>query len=218
MQEMELIHLWKAYDKKLDESLQLNRQNATEITTMKVQTLLHSMKPAKLFAVIIGICWVAGLGLLLVKMFLNDYETTSLFFLYSLSLQVLITAVAIVVYIYQLSLLHNINLDEPVVLTQQKLAKIKASTLWVTRILFLQVPLWTTFYLSGRFFDNIPAGWLIFQCTITLLFTVLALWLFFNIRAENANKKWFRLLFSGNEWQPLMKAADLLTQVKDYEI
>lgn len=217
MQETELLDLWKTYDSKLEETLQLNRKNAAAITKIQVQTLLGSMKPVKIFTLLFGICWVAGLGYVLTNLFLYRYSSTSLFFLYSLALQVIITAVAIVVYVYQLSLLYKADLEQPVLLIQQKLAKLKASTLWVTRILFLQAPLWTTFYLSERFFENIAIGWLIFQCMITLFFTGASLWLFFNIKATNAHKKWFRLLFSGKEWEPLMKSVELLAQVKEYE-
>ena len=216
MEDLEIINLWKTYDKQLQENLQLNQKNATDITKMKVETLLGSMKPIKIFTLIAGILWVAGLGFLLVNLFVFAYSKTSPFFLYSLSLQVILTAVAIGVYIYQLGLIYKVDLDHPVILIQQKLAKLKASTLWVTRLLFLQAPLWTTFYLSGRFFKDIHPGWFIFQCAITLVFLYLSLWLFFNIKAENANKKWFRFIFSGKEWSPLMKSIDLLSQVKEY--
>jgi len=41
-------------------------------------------------------------------------------------------------------------------------------------------------------------------------FTVIAIWLFFNIKYENKNKKWFQLIFNGKEWTPLMKSMELL--------
>jgi hypothetical protein len=61
MEETELINLWKSYDKKLEESLSLNRKNAEEITKMKVQSFLISMKPLKIFTLLVGIVWV-GVG------------------------------------------------------------------------------------------------------------------------------------------------------------
>ena len=51
----------------------------------------------------------------------------------------------------------------------------------------------------------------------TLSFTVIAIWLFFNIKYENRNKKWFQLIFSGKEWTPLMKSMELLDQVEEYK-
>jgi hypothetical protein len=55
------------------------------------------------------------------------------------------------------------------------------------------------------------------QIAITLIFTVTAVWLFINIRFENRNQKWFRVLFRGKEWTPLMKAMDLLEQTNEYK-
>ncbi|MEO6453117.1 MAG: hypothetical protein ABIN97_03545 [Ginsengibacter sp.] len=52
---------------------------------------------------------------------------------------------------------------------------------------------------------------------VTLLFTYIAIWLFFNIRYENKNKKWFKLIFNGKEWTPLMKSMELLQQVEEYK-
>ena len=40
MEDKELINLWKAYDKKLEETLSINKKNAEEITKLKVQSCL----------------------------------------------------------------------------------------------------------------------------------------------------------------------------------
>ena len=41
-------------------------------------------------------------------------------------------------------------------------------------------------------------------------------WEFFkNIRFENRDKKWFKFLLSGKEWDPMMKSADLLQQIEE---
>ena len=40
MEEQDIMQLWKSYSVKLDESLQLNRKNAEDITRMKVQSFL----------------------------------------------------------------------------------------------------------------------------------------------------------------------------------
>lgn len=66
--------------------------------------------------------------------------------------QVLLTAIALVLYIYQLVLMQQIDISQPVVETKHHLARLKFSTLWIARILFLQLPVWTTFY-TGNLFD-----------------------------------------------------------------
>jgi hypothetical protein len=37
--------------------------------------------------------------------------------------------------------------------------------------------------------------------------------LFFNIRIENKDKSWFKLLFSGKEWKPVVESVEMLKQI-----
>ncbi|MBK8056290.1 MAG: hypothetical protein IPK35_24225 [Saprospiraceae bacterium] len=142
---------------------------------------------------------------------------TNLFFLLSATIQVLLTAIAIGVYVYQLALINSIDFSEPVLTIQEKISKLKISTLNVTRLLFLQLPLWTTFYWNAKMF--VAENWMlwIMQGMITLSFALVALWLFFNIKYENRNKKWFQWIFRGKEWQPILQSMELLNQIDNYQ-
>lgn len=217
MNEKELKFLWQASNEKLEQSLVINKKNTEEITRMKVQSFLSSMKPTKFFALITGMGWVFAIGSLLVYLFVHAYEKVSLFFFLSATIQVVLTAIAIVIYLYQLILIYNTDFGEPVLDIQKRLSKLKTSTLNVTRLLFLQLPVWTTFYLSKSMFviDNLPL--LVVQGIITILFTAIAIWLFINIKYENRNKKWFQWIFSGKEWQPILQAMELLHKVEQYQ-
>ena len=216
MEDIELINLWKSYDKKLEENLIVNKKNTEDIVKMKVESYLTSMKPLKYFTLIVGIVWVVIGSIIITNLFMFAFAMVSKFFLISAALQLLLTAIAIVIYIYQLILMHQVDIDEPIVATQAHLARLKSSTLWVARILFLQLPVWTTFYLTESMFKNGQAIFYIVQVIVTLAFTYVALWLFFNIKYENKDKKWFRLIFEGKEWSPVMKSMDILNQVEEY--
>lgn len=63
--------------------------------------------------------------------------------------------------------------------------------------------------------DNI--GLIALQVIIAALFTYPAIWLFFNIKYGNKDKKWFRLIFSGKEWDPVIKSMELLDQISEYK-
>jgi hypothetical protein len=217
MEDSKLINLWNSYDEKFNDSYLLIQKNLQDISQMKTKSFLSSMKPVKLFTVLAGIIWVGIVGTVVSNLFVFAYSKVSLFFLYSAAVQVLLTAIAIIAYLYQLILIYQVDITEPVVKTQETLVRLKTSTLWVTRILFLQLPVWTTFYLSQHMFieSNIP--FLIVQVIITTSFTYFALWLFFNIRYENRDKKWFKLIFNGREWTPLLKSMELLEQINDYK-
>jgi len=195
----------------------LNRKNAEEIIKMKAQSLLSSMKPIKTFTIMIGVLWVSLGTVVLGNIYFDAFSEANKLFLFSATIQVGLTAIALFLYLYQLITIHQVDITEPILKTQEKLASLKASTLWVARILFLQLPVWTTFYWNGSMLEN--GNWFlwIFQGIVTLLFTYAAIWLFLNIKHENKDKKWFRLIFKGKEWTPLMESMELLNKIKAFK-
>lgn len=217
MNEQELKLLWHSTNEKLESSLRVNKNNTDEITRLKAQNVLASMKPTKLFTLIVGIIWVIGLGSILGNLIVNHSGDVSLFFLVSAIIQVLLTAITIGIYVYQIDLINKIDFSEPVLTIQEKVSKLKISTLNVTRLLFLQLPVWTTFYWNERMF--LAENWLLWmlQGIVTLSFVYVALWLFFNIKYENRNKKWFKLIFRGKEWEPVLQSMELLNQIEQYQ-
>lgn len=214
MNEQELKLLWQSTQLQLENSIRINREHTENITRLKVNSLLSSMKPGKIFLLVFGVLWVAVLGSFVLNQFINAYGYFSPFFLYSLALQVLLTAVSIVFYMYQLELIRKIDFGQPILSIQRKLNRLQLSTLQVNRILFLQLPLWTTFYLHAGLFTMENIFVLIIQGFFTISFAVLSVWLFINIRYENRNKKWFRLLFKHNDWTPVFKSMELLDQAE----
>lgn len=216
MEQEDIFRIWQSYDRKLDEVLQINRRQAADITTLKVRSLLGSMQPAKLFTLVTGILWVIVIGTVLIHLTRYALPQVSLFFLVSAGLQILLTATALFVYIYQLVLIRQVDIAQPILETQRRLTQLRSSTLWVTRILFLQLPLWTTFYISEDMLHNGSILFYGIQGGVTLAFTIAAFWLFGNIRYENRDKRWFRLIFGGREWTPLMQSLSLLEQLEGY--
>jgi hypothetical protein len=212
MEERDILALWKSYDQKLEENLLLNRKNTADITGMKVQSLLASMKPIKIFTLIVGVLWVLFVDTLIINLF----YIASPFFLISAGIQVLLTKLAIGIYLYQLVLIHQVDVSEPIVATQSKLTRLQSSTLWVARLLFLQLPVWTTFYWNKSMLENGNIFLYIIQIVVTLAFTFLAVWLFWNIRYENRDKKWFRLIFDGSEWTPVIKSMELYREIEAF--
>lgn len=213
MELTEIVERWRSYDKKLEESLLFNRRNAEDITRMKVQSFLASMKPVKIFTLLLGVVWVGFIDLLIVHLFF----IASPYFIVSAIILVLLNKLAIGVYLYQLVLIYQVDVSEPILAAQERLSRLRSSTLWVTRILFLQLPVWTTFYLSKGMMESSSVLLWAVQIIITLSFTYAAIWCFVNIRYENRHKKWFSLIFTGKEWTPLMKSMDLLEQIDEYK-
>ena len=214
MEDAEILDLWKSYDKKLEKNLLLNRKNAEDITHIKVRSFLASMQPLKIFTILVGLIWVGIVDTLIIKLF----HIANPFFLISAGLHVLLTKLSIGVYLYQLILIHLIDTSGPILVTQEKIARLRSSTLWIARLLFLQLPLWTTFYWNETMLEFGNVVLYAIQILVTVLLTLLAVWLFRNIRYENRDKKWFTLIFNGKEWSPMIKSMELLDQINKYRI
>jgi len=217
MDELELKKLWHSANEKSEKSPAFNGINSDEITQNKVYHFISSMKPIKLFTLLTGIIWVGSGTIILSHIYLYSFSEMNKFFLFSASVQVGLTAIALFIYLYQLITIYQVDITDPILKTQKELANLKASTLWVTRILCLQLPVWTTFWWNEVMFRE----WNVFQWlitgSITLAFVFAAIWLFFNIRFENRDKKWFKIIFIGKEWTPLIKAMELLEQLEEYK-
>lgn len=213
MEELALKELWQSYNNRLEESLLINKKNTESITKMQAASLLNSIKPIKIFAMLAGIGWVFVIDTILWQLF----EVASLFFLISAGIQVILTKLALFIYLYQLIVIHQIDISDPVVATQEKLTSLRSSSLWVARILFLQLPVWSTFYLRKEMFSVNNQSYLIVNIAITLLFVLVSLWLFFNINYKNKDKKWFRMIFGGKEWDNVLKSITLYNDIQDFK-
>lgn len=205
MNDEELKLLWQQSDRKLDDILAFTRRNQEAITRMKLESTLRGMRPTKWATIALGVAWVAGMDILLCTVL---WKGSSFLFLSAL-VQILITKLAIVIYLYHLALIDRIDFDGPIVMTMNRLSRLRSMTMLSTRILVLQLPVWTTFYLTDEMLRDAPWwGWVL-QGAVTLGFMLTAFWLFFNIRLENKDRPWFRMLFAGKEWQPILKSMEL---------
>jgi hypothetical protein len=215
MNDTDLKYLWQSGNNQISLSQTSDKTSLDNLIKRNVSHFLSSMKPIKIFTLLVGMLWVFGIGYVLMKLTINAYEQVSPYFLYSAYFQVMLTAAAVILYIFQLSTLYRIDFDKPVIILQKKLINLKISTLNITRILMLQLPFWTTFYWNEGMFKNGTLVLFIIQGTVTLSFTYLAIWLYFNLTFENAGKWWFKLLIQGKEWEPLLTSIDLLNDMEE---
>jgi hypothetical protein len=65
------------------------------------------MKPNKIFALLVGILWVGIGASVLSQIYLNAFLEANKFFLFSATMQVLLTAIALLIYVYQLTKIYQ---------------------------------------------------------------------------------------------------------------
>ena len=219
MEDIELKNLWQSYDTKISNAALLNAQSWAlnfrcfeSIQQQKITSKLNALTRHNIAAVIIGIIWVLVLGILVWG---NHFANP--FFGISVSMILLFSLYAIVVYIKHIIMISQVDYDHTILDTQKKLTAIQASTFQSIRIIWIQMPFHTTWWWSISFVTSGIGFWLI-SFPITLLFTWLTLYIYRNLRAENMHKKWVRsLLMAGPELRNIIKSMAFLKEIEEFK-
>ncbi len=218
MEDIELINMWKEYDQKMNEAKVLNLQSwAVNLKTFeylqthKAQSKLRSLSSFKKWAVVAGVLWVLFLGVLAAG---NHFQNP--FFTVSVIILMLFSILAIAGYIKHIVLINEINYSESIIAAQQKITELQASTINILRVLWLQMPFYTTFFWSAKWMTSDYKFWII-AVPVTLFFTFLAVWLYRSISFKNADKKWFKLLMGNIEWTSIINAKKYLDEIEEFK-
>jgi hypothetical protein len=220
MEDFELKNIWKEYDRKIEEAKIINMQSWVinfktfeYLQTEKAKSKLNSISAFKKWVIFGGILWIAFLVFLIV----NSLAMSKIFFVLSLSAIVVFNVIAVIVYLKHIILISEIDNSENLVEVQQKTAQLQASTMQITRILFLQSPFYSTFFWSPAMISSSWTAFFLISLPITLLFVFLSFWLYKNINYKNADKKWFRILFSSKEWTSIIKAIKFMEEIEEFK-
>lgn len=211
MEDITLKNLWKAQADKLDRSMKLNLFILDSIQKQKAQSTLNSLAKFKLVAVILGIVWSLILGMLI-----YGNQLQNLYFTVSAGMIMLITILAVALYIKHIVLIKELDYSQSITETQKKLSTLQAST-FNNRFILLQTPFYTTwFWSTGMIEGNRIAFWLI-AVPITLLFTLLTIWLYRNLTTANMHKKWVKALIKNDpEHISVMQAQNFLKEIEEF--
>lgn len=219
MEDLELKNLWLSYDQKLANAQLLNAQSwalnlrcFAEIQQKKASSKLRALARHNIVAVVLGIIWVLCLGVLVWG---NGFA--NVYFCISVAAIALFSLYAVIVYTRHTAIINSIDYDASVVATQEKLARLQTSTFSSIRILWLQMPFYTTFWWSKEFVATGASFWLI-SFPIALLFLFLAIYLYRNLRVENMHKKWVRsLMMAGPELRNVVKSMSFLEEIEAFK-
>lgn len=216
MEDKDIIALWKAQDAKLDQTLAINTRLLREIQAMKAKSALRGMIHIKTAGII---ALALYLPLLAFALFIaiRYYSPNGIYFLISMGAIFLINAKALYDYIKHLIWVHDIDFDGSVIETQAKLSKLKMSVIRHSRLMVLQFPFWTTFFLSASWFpQEVGPGYLLFQVFMTTSFTGLAYWLYQLLDVKNADKPWYVKLIAGSGGKAVVQAIALYKEVEAF--
>ncbi len=212
MEDLTLQNIWKTQDEKIERSLKLNLFILASMQTQKTQSKLNALAAFKTVAVIIGVLWSALLGLLI-----YGNHGKNIYFTVSIGMIMLFSIIAIVVYIKHIVLIRQLDYSASITETQKKLAGLQASTINIVRILWLQMPFYCTWFWTPELVSSDLTFQLI-SFPITLLFTLLAIWLYKNISLKNMDKKWLKVFMNlGPEYKSVTRARDFLYEIEEFK-
>jgi hypothetical protein len=217
MEETNFVLLWKEHYEKIDQALAINKQILKEVIGQKAQSALQSLSRFKARGIAVVIIYLILLGIALFFA-ISHYSPAANYFIVSIGIIFLINIKALSDYIKHLVWVNNIDYDGSITEIQQRLTKLQLSIFKHSRIMFLQLPFWTTFQLSNKWFpQDVGWGYLAFQVILTGSFTYMAYWLYKNQTIENADKKWVKTLIAGSGGKSVMKALEFYKELEKFK-
>ncbi len=218
MEETNFVLLWKEHYEKIDQSLAINKLLLKELISQKAKSAVKSLKLFKFVGIVLAVVYLFVLGTL-ISIAVLHYSSAANYFIFSMTAIFFINAKALYDYIKHLAWAGSIDYNGSVTAIQEKLARLEVSIFKHTSSMFLQLPFWTTFYLSNKWFpQNVGGGYILFQCLLTAIFTWLAYWLYKNIKAKNADKKWVRILFNGSGGKHVSNALGAFKELEQFKL
>lgn len=217
MQETDFVLLWKEHYEKIDQTLQINKFLLRETINNKAKRSMRSLYATKLTGIVLGILYLILLGAALAVAIIN-FSSAALYFIISIGAIFLINLKAVYDYIKHLNWASKIDYDGSITEIQSELSKLRLSIFQHSRTMILQLPFWTTFYLSSRWFPGeIGVGYLLFQLLMTGSFTFAALWIYKNLTVENSHKKWVKTLITGAGGRAISKALEFYEELEEFK-
>lgn len=218
MENIDFINIWKAQNTKIEQALALNLKLLREIVDGKAKSAVRSLTILKSTLLFFGVLYLMALGGL-ISFALSRYSPAWNYFIVSVAAIFAINLFAAITYIKHLVWLSEINYDGPVAYIQQKLSKLQLSIIRLTRIMYLQTPFFTTFYLSSNWFPQLtPWPYTLFQLALTGAAVYSSWWVYKKMTIENIDNKLIRSLLSGSGRDTVRKAIDFYNEIEEYKV
>lgn len=217
MENIELIHIWKAQNEKIEKTLAINNILLKEVVNNKAKNSLKSLVRLKTAGIVSFIIYLLLLGYALTYA-IGHYSSAWNYFIISIGAIFLINVKGLTDYIKHLSWTKNINYNGSVLEIQSQLSRLQLSIINHAKIMCLQFPFFTTFYLTNLWFpQNVGLGYILFQIVLTGSFVALSVWLYRQHTLENLQKKWFRKMIAGSGGKPVMEAMEFYNEMEEFK-
>ncbi|WP_192820436.1 hypothetical protein [Rufibacter sp. LB8] len=217
MDNTDFISIWKQQDAKIEKALAINHYLLRETINQKAKSTLQPLVRLKTVGIVAVVLFLILLGFALFFA-IKYYAPGHTYFIVSVACIALINLKALADYIKHLVWVNNINYDGSVVAIQEQLTKLQLSIIRHGKIMCLQFPFYTTFFLSSTWFpQQVAWPYLVFQGIMTGGFVYLSYWLYKNHTPENLDKKWFRTMIAGSGGKSVMQALAFYREMEAFK-
>lgn len=207
----EVQRSWQMQENSLDKLWKLNMRCIEMVQVQKARRKLSKLAIYKSFGIVFGIPYV-----LLLAAVLYGNRFTNIYFSSSVLCILLLTLVAIIAYTRNLLTIRAINYSDNIVETQKRISQLKLSGITTVRIVWLQLPFWSTWFWNSTWMFHEGINFWITAFPITLLLAFGAVWLFQNISLENSKKVWVKFLIGGPELNAVNNAMQFLDEIDEF--
>jgi len=206
----EFQQLWKAYDAKLERSMELNQRLMTELGTQKVHRAFNWQIAFKIMMIALGIGWNIVVGTLAWR-----FHTEPVFVV-SAVMVLICTAYSVGGYILQLLMILQIRMSATILGTQKQLAQLEAVIIQTLRVGFLQTPAYTFFYITKHQIATAGPGFWVTQGIVTGAAVLVTIWVYRTVTVHNAGKGWVKQMVDNEGGKTIARARAFIREVKEW--
>jgi len=121
-------------------------------------------------------------------------------------------------YFKDIRVIRQVSYADNIIDTQKKLAALQGSMVRTLRVMWLQLPFWSTFFISNALIRNGGRQFLMIQIPITVFFIIAAIVLYRNITVENwSRKRWVKGMLQGSGFGRVGRAMEHLKEIEDFK-
>jgi hypothetical protein len=219
MSETDFILLWKEHYEKIDQSLAINKRLLKELLSQKASSAVQTLIRGKAFGIAAATIYLLILGAALtiaVAFTIVHHSPAATYFIVSIGAIFLINIKALYDYIRHLILINRIRYDESVTSIQSRLSRLHWALVRHCRIMVLQFPFWSTFFLSSTWFPgHTPPAFIAIQIAVTGLLTYIAFWLYRNLTLANRDNFWIKIFISSVGGKEVVAAMGFYKELED---
>ena len=213
MENIELQNIWKSHDQKLENMLTINKEIAVNVSKLKLDKQISRLYLPKWTAILIGVPYTAVLVVITIIAFIAEAYFVAIGF----GAIALIMTVILLIYLYQFYLISKIKRDEGVLSTQKTLSQLRISSSKSLHMAIFQLPFWSICWISINGLKDSPLVYGGVNLVIFVTLSYLSYWIYRKLNDSNGSSKIRDFFYYGSEWDPIIKSAEILEQIKEYQ-